>query len=121
MIKRLGDKIIRPSLNALNARATVIKCRYQDNRNLGQPPIGAQPPADLKAIHHRHHHIEQDEIGGQGLGLLERVKAIGGKSQLIGRRLQKRLQNLAPGLRIVNNQDHTFCLQSHTPYQKDGP
>ena len=60
---RLGQEIVGPGFQAAQPVGGVRQRRHHDDRKIGGTRVGLQPAANLKAVHARHHHVEQDYIG----------------------------------------------------------
>ncbi len=62
-----------------------------------------QPAADLEAVHARHHHVEQDDVGAFARANMQRLRTAprGPHLEIFGR--QPRLEQLHVGVDVVNH------------------
>jgi hypothetical protein len=105
LVHRLRKEVIRAGLQTLDTLVMGIERRDHDHRqNLRLVP-GTDRSAYLVAVHLRHHHVEQHEVGRAGVDLLQRLaaRARGGDfvpldAQRIGQ--QFRVQRL-----VIDDQD----------------
>ena len=73
------ERLAHVGVGGDGARLGAAVGRHRDERNPGEHPVGALHDPKLPAVHHRHHEIEQDQIGrlrraAQGL---QRLAAVG--------------------------------------------
>ena len=72
------ERLLQKRRAAEIGRARVVDGRQNDHRHAGQRGIFPLAPAELPAVHDRHHEIKQDEIGWVAtLQILEGIAAIG--------------------------------------------
>ena len=62
IIDRLGQEVVRPRLQPAHALGLVGQGGDHHDRHMGRARLRLQAPADLIAIHARHHDVEQDHI-----------------------------------------------------------
>ena len=76
-----------------------------DHRDVGGARIGLQPPADLEAVHARHHHVEQDDVALAARADLERLRPVdrGHHLEILGR--QPRFEQLDVGDDVVDDEN----------------
>jgi hypothetical protein len=63
-VERLGDEIVGAGFESLDAILGLLKRGDEHDRNQPRPRVGLQRPADVEAVGRRHHHVEQDQVGG---------------------------------------------------------
>ena len=66
--------------------------------------IGLDVGTGFIAIHHRHHDVEQDEVGHDAAHRLERLNAVGRHHHLIAGRLERGGQRLDVGRGVIDDQ-----------------
>jgi hypothetical protein len=108
-IKRLADKIVGTGINALQARCLIIECGHEHNWDEIHAWIGTQAATDLKAIHTRHHHIKQHQIGHMRVGQIKRLGAITRQQDAIVFGAEHCRQCFAPVGLIINDQYRGTC------------
>src|SRR6266542_1212593 len=67
--------------------------------------VPAEPVRDLETVDARHHHIEQNEIGAQAGGLLERLFPVRGDRDLVARAAEVHLDESGDVRIVVDDQD----------------
>ena len=72
---------------------------------IGTERAGAQPPADLEAVHLRQHHVEHDEVEGLLGEARERLAAVGRLHDLVAVALQRERQQRLDRLLVVDEED----------------
>ena len=104
----------RPRAQALKDVLVVVKGRQDDDAGLG--PALPQPPGSLHAIHARHTHIHEYDVGPkvsiglQGCLPLHRLT----HDHQVGLQFQQDAQALAHKLLVIHQQD-TDLLRHHSP------
>ena len=68
VVDRLGEEIVGAGLEPAHAVGCFRERGHHHHRNVGGAGIGLEALAGLEAVHARHHHVEQDEIGTLFLG-----------------------------------------------------
>ena len=68
-LDRLGDVVHGPQFEPVFFVLSAVHSGDEDHRDVVGRRVGAQLPQDLVAIHARHHHVKQDEVGARvGVG-----------------------------------------------------
>ena len=111
-VEGLGDEVVGPGLDPLEPGAPVLQRGDHEHRNLGQVLGGAQPPADLEAVHARHHHVEQDHVRLHGCGPFQRLRPVAGLVQFVAFGLQRIDQRL-PRRGVVVHDQYSALLFAH--------
>ena len=104
-VEGLDHEIIRAATDAGQARLAVIQRGDHDHGDLGQGGRCAQPATDLEAVHAGHHHVEQDEVGEQLGGELQRRGAIFGFDEPEVRVVQQLGERVAVCRVVLNDKD----------------
>src|SRR3954462_11858066 len=82
-------------------------------------PLGAQPPADLEAVHLGQHHVEHDEVEGLLGEARERLAPVRRVHDLIAVALEREGQERLDRLLVVDEEDargtvgHAVCKRNH--------
>ena len=63
LVHGLHQEVIRPGIKAAHPFALVIKRCDHDHGDMRRAELRLQAPAGFKAIHARHQHIKQNDIG----------------------------------------------------------
>ena len=106
VVDRLGQEIVGAGLEAAQPVGDVGQGGDHDDRNVGGAPVGLQLAADFEAVHARHHHVEQDDVGRLGIGEFEGARGRYRRSrhiEIFARQLG--FEQLDVGFDVVNNQD----------------
>jgi hypothetical protein len=121
-IERLADVGVRRDGPRLGAAVG----GHRDERNPRQHPVGALHDPKLPAVHHRHHEIEQDQIGRlrRAAQRLQRLAAVGDgrhRGSLVAQQIGERGTDVL----VVFDQEQTKPLQGsagqHVWEAKDAP
>ncbi len=78
-----GKKVVSPCFECLDHLIQLRQHRYQHNRNVFERSVMLNSTTHLKAIHHWHNEISDDEIRLVQVRSLESFLAIGGNCDLI--------------------------------------
>ncbi len=102
---RLGEEIVRARFQPSHAIGGIVERRHHHHRDEMRLRIGFQPPADLEAVHVRHHDVEQHDVALGAFADLQRLRtATGGRHVEIFRR-QAGFQQLHIGWNIIDDQN----------------
>jgi hypothetical protein len=103
--QRLGDVVGGPQREAVLLVLVVDPGGDEDHRDVAGRLVGLQALDDFVAVHLRHHHVEQDQVGaGLGGGDLQRDGAgFGGEHPEVP--LQHAADALQVDPRVVHHQD----------------
>ena len=63
IVHRLGEKIVGARVQAGDAVGRLVQRGHHHHRHMGGLGIGLDAAADFEAVHARHHHVEQNDIG----------------------------------------------------------
>ena len=108
--ERLGQVVVCPQAHAFAHVGTVIGCSEHDDGGGGQFGDAAQGREHVIAVHHRHIHIGDDDVGQHRAGNHQAVLAVGGGSHFKAFEHEQALYIFADGFFIVNYQ-HTGHIQ----------
>ncbi len=75
----------------------------EDDRNLAAP--FGKASRDLEAVEPRHHHVEHDQMGTEGLETLERLGSVGRGRHLEALVAKRHRQQLRDARLVVDDQD----------------
>ncbi len=105
VVDGLGQEIVRTGLEPANAVRHLIERRDHDDRHVLRRRVALQPPADLEAVHVRHHHVEKHDVD---LAVLADFKRLGAAMrdqhlEIFGQ--QTRFQQLHIGRHVVDYKD----------------
>ena len=103
--ERLGDKIGCPQLEGFEEGGRIGLAGHHDHRYPAGFLLSAQLAQRLQPVHHRHDHIEKDQIRQQGCRQLQRLSAVSGHHQFVGLTVQKGAEGL-PHHRIIIGDQH---------------
>ena len=103
-LERLGDVVHRAQLQALDLVLGVGEGGEVDDGDVAQGGVGLQAAADLKAVHVRHHDVQEDQGGPGLLGDGQGAGAVFGHQQLIAPAVQGLMQHLQVGDVVVHQQ-----------------
>ncbi len=106
----LGEKVVGPGVEPLDALARGVEGGDHDHGEHGVLGIGADPPAHLVAVHPRHHHVEENEIGTLRLDLIEPFLSRGGGDGLVSLRGEQIHEHLHVVRGVVDDED---LLRTH--------
>src|SRR3954452_6979249 len=102
--ERLDEVVVGADVQALHARLQCVACgEHQDRRVV---PVVAQATGDIEAVQPRQAEVEDDDVGQEGVGLVEAAHPIGGELDLIALQAQRALQDLGD-LLVVFDDEHT--------------
>jgi hypothetical protein len=89
VVEGLRQEIVGAGVEPLEAVARLVERGHHHDRQMRRERRVLEPPADLEAVHVRHHHVEEDDIGKALLADRERVRAVhgGGDVEILGRQL----------------------------------
>ena len=105
IVERLGQEVVGPGVQPLQPVAGLVERRHHDDGNMGRRRLALEAATDIEAVHARHHHVQQDDVGlaaladRQGVGPVER----GHDVEILGRKL--RFQQLHIGDDVVDDED----------------
>ncbi|SST11196.1 Uncharacterised protein [Acinetobacter baumannii] len=77
-VVRLGEEVVAARLQALHQRLGFAEGGEEDDRHQLLAGLLLDPPGSLEAIHHRHHHVHQDQLRPLGLEQRHRLQAVAG-------------------------------------------
>src|SRR5262249_24216318 len=111
----LGQEVVGPGFNALDAVLYMPQRRHDDDRYEPRVGIIFENFAGFEAIHDRHHDVQEDEVRPFLLHLQQRFLAIGGFHNLIASRQQQGFQQLDL-LHLVNHDEDLRLWCDHWKY-----
>ena len=105
LVERLGQEIVRTGIEPGDDVIDRGAAGQQDHRQRHGPRIGAQPPADLEAVHPGQPDVEQDDVGRE----LERCRqprwTVDGGDRAIARPLEQPRQEDAVRRVVLDHED----------------
>src|SRR5579883_1797831 len=104
--KRLGQVIVGPGIQPRDAIAHVVFGGEHQDGNILRGRVGAQPSANLQAVHPRQHNIQDDQIGVDALSRRQPLGAIHRCFYQKALVLESELDKLDDVLLVVDDQDH---------------
>src|SRR4051794_870751 len=115
--ERLGDVVVGAELEPEDLVDLLALGAEHDDRDA--LPLGAQPPADLEAVHLGQHHVEHDEVEGLLGEARERLAPVRRVHDLIAVALEREGQERLDRLLVVDEEDargtvgHAVCKRNH--------
>ena len=106
LIERLEQEVERVDLERAN-RVSVVRRDEDDRRQARRIEI----LDDLEAVHARHLHVEEDEVGLRALDRLDGARSVGadGDDLDVGLHLEERLDAVASKLFVVHDHGANLC------------
>src|SRR5262245_5057494 len=101
-IERLAHIVHGAQFEPLDDVGSLGLGRQEDDRNLAPLLGGLKLPASLKAVHLRHHNVQQDEVGPYSAYHIERLAAVGGDADLVAPFLERSRQHLNIGRGVLD-------------------
>ena len=105
LVDRFGEEVVGTGLDALDAILGRIQGGHDDDRYAPGFAIVLQHPADGEAVYLRHHHVQENQIGGARGDLLESLPTRSGALGLISKELQLLLEVVDVERLVVDDQD----------------
>ena len=111
-IHGLGKEIVGAGLDPLDAIFHAVECGHDDD---GDEPclfVALEDAAGGEAVHHRHHHVQKNQIGGVARDLVDRLLAVAGTDRLVAEVLQLLLQVVDVEWLVIDDKDlgsHERC------------
>ncbi len=104
-LERLTDEINGAGTEALDLVLGFVFDRQEHHRDVGGAVVAFQFTAHLEAAHARHAHVEQDQFGGTGQHLEQRLFAAAGLAHHVAGVAQQRGQQQQRLRGVVDHQD----------------
>ena len=111
-MERLGDIIVRPTVQSLQILFGRIECRQQNDRDMAEIQVVFHLQAHFRTCHFRHHDIADHQIGLLGINLFQPFLAVMRTDHFVERGEQV-FQHLKQ-LFVVLHQKHRARLVGHT-------
>ena len=108
-VDRHGDVVGGAQRQAGALGRSVAQRRDENHRNRTQPQLGLQAPAELEAVHLRHHHVEQYQVRRSLRRQGQSRRARGGDLQM-GVRFQRRHQRQQVHRMVADGENVWFCI-----------
>ena len=105
LVKGFGEIILRAQFDPFDHAAQIGHGRDDDHRNVAPFGLGLQLAQNLKAIHLRHHNIEQDQIRLFRGHLRQRLSPIGRADGGIAQIVEFLLQGINIKGFVIDDQD----------------
>jgi hypothetical protein len=120
LIDRFRQEVVGARLDALDSLLVRVERGHQYHRKDTGARVLPDAPADLVAIHARHHHVQEHEIGLPFLDALQGLGAGGGSRHLVALRGQKIREKLDVERRVIDDEDsgrfgHGFASLAPSP------
>src|SRR5712692_103073 len=103
-VERLADEIVRPGQQGFEP-LSLSRAGEGDDGQKASSLVLAHAPAQLVAVHHRHHDVRQDQVWLLRLELVERFLAIGRRQHGVAERAENGIQQPEVGGLVVDGQD----------------
>ena len=104
MVERLRHEIVGPGLDRRELLLIAARGDHHD-RQEARARVVAEPPADLIAVHLRHHDVEQHEVDVALGGERERLRAGAGGDDLVTARREHGFEQADVLDQIVDDED----------------
>ena len=116
-LDRLCDVVVRAGLESFDLVLGRVERRLHDDRNERQIRVRLHAPRDFHSVDVRHHYVEEDQIGGRRLDLLQCLPPVHCRLGRVPPRLETCAQQLYVVFVIVDDQNARRRLQliSHCP------
>ncbi len=105
LVHRLGEHVVRAVLQELDAILHPRQRGHDDHRHEPRRLPLPQGPADREAVHDRHHHVEEDEVGRVVERLLDGLFAVAGADRLVAEPAEHELE-IPDDIRLVVDDEH---------------
>jgi hypothetical protein len=102
LVEGLGQEVIGAGLNAALAVLAVIEAGEHCHWDERGAPVLLDRAAHAEAVHPRHRHIEQHQVGRLARDDLKRLVAVGGDQRLVTLALQETHEDIAHHWVVVN-------------------
>ena len=79
----LGQVVVGPDAESRELLLLLAQGREEHDHRVAQQGVFADGAAGLRTVHHRHHHVEQDQVRAALEGDLERFGAVFGRKDLV--------------------------------------
>ena len=118
VVKRLGEVVVRPGVEALDA-VLHVGARREHEYGRGHAP-GPDAPREAVTVQPRHHYVEQQQVVYARLGILRAAIPVAHDLDLEPAQLQQRLERLRQqGLVLYDKYFHSHHLRTrYTAYLK---
>ena len=101
---RLLEIIVGAAVEPLDAVRSTVERRDQHHLTAAGPRVGLQLAADLEAVHARHHHVEQHDVGHRFVRQRQRGRTVRRAAHPVTARRQIALQQFAVAGVVVDDQ-----------------
>lgn len=105
ILDRLGQKIVRPGIEPLEAIARLVERRHHHDGDMGRRRRGLESAAGLETVHAVHHHVQQDEIAQALLADGNGIGTVGRRDDVEIFRRELHLEKLHVRGHVVDDQD----------------
>src|SRR6185295_4761957 len=97
--------------------ARLVERREHDDRDGRERGIGLHPALELPAVHHRHHQVEQDDVGPVGaVEVVERLPAVRDRGRVVAFERQQLSHHLAQVLVVFDDEDGAVRQRRRHPF-----
>jgi hypothetical protein len=100
----LGQEVVSAGFETAHAIGWPVKRGQENDRQMSGVRRGSQPSANLETVHSRHLHVEEDDVASALLADGDRVRAVRRQEHLEIFEAQSRLEQLAVGPDVVDDQ-----------------
>src|SRR5690606_10007366 len=111
-VEGLGDVIVRAQLEAAYPVLGQAAGGEEDDRGVAGGGVTSNPVESGEAVHPRHHDVEEDQVGGPGDRLLQRLLAVEGGLHLVTLQFEIDPDNLKDVRIIIGYKDSFGHLSS---------
>ena len=110
LVDRFGEEVIGARLQSLDALFVRIERGDHDHGQYLRLMPSADRSAHLIAVHFRHDHVEQHEVGGVVVDLLQCFATGGGAGNLVALNTQRIGQQFHVHWQVIDDQEPGGCL-----------
>ena len=101
-LERLDEVVVGADVEPLDARVQRVARGEDEDRRVVL--VAAQLARDLDAVHPRQAEVEHDQVGEEGLGLVERLGAVARELDVVALHPQRALQDLGDLLVVLDHE-----------------
>ena len=101
----LVEEVVGARIERLLVRAEIAQRRQEQDRRVADDGQHAHLAAGLEAVHPRHQHVQQHQVGAVLLDQLQRLRAAFGLDRVVARGGEVPLGDLPVGEVVVDDED----------------
>ncbi len=101
-LERLDEVVVGADVQPGDARVQrVARGQHEDRRVV---LVGAQLAGDVEAVHPRQAEVEHDQVGEEGVDLVQRLDPVAGELHLVALQAQRALEHLGDLLVVLDDE-----------------